>query len=505
MRLILLWTVIGAALGIATPANPVGLTNDGAQYLSAARNLRAGEGFATSILYFDEHYVTGKLPAPQTVWPPGYSAILAGFTALGLTEDGASRAVGIVALAAILAITCALTLRLTGSAIASSLASIWVAGVTEFLFYVRTPNTDLLFVALVLGALACVAGPAGASWQRWLMAGLLGAAAVYVRYAGVFLFATLGIWALRSPRHAVTPRERGTPLLALIPGGVLIALLMLRNLLLIGNLKGGNSKTVMQPLSGLLRTTFESLVDGLGGASLTDLRAGGTTAFLAALGLAALLAGTATLTLAMRNLRLVKGVVTGLGVLLIFSFVYLAGVIAISRGTMLTFGLRYLLPLLPCLVVVVVAAGWTGGRAARAGALATSLLAAIAGIGAFERRWDSRVRLATRPDAALVEWARSRAPGAPLLAIGLSQADALRLGGGVLVVPQSYFTARAWDAEELRSVAQQFGVQQVIVVKQRPGLPTYPGIAAELIRGRALDWLTPADETSTARILTVRR
>jgi hypothetical protein len=504
VRLILLWTVIGAALGLAAPANPLGLTNDGAQYLSGARNLQATGRFTTSILYFDEHYLTGRLPAPQTVWPPGYPAALAGLGALGLSEEAGTRAIGVASLAAVLGLTFLLGGRLSGSPVAGSLAALWVVGITELLFYVRTPNTDLPFMAFVLGALACVADPTRSSRRRWILAGLFAAASMYVRYAGIFVFAALGVWALLSRWRAGTVRERLEPVWSLVPGGVLIALLMLRNVLLIGDPRGGNSKSVTQPLGGLLRTTFESLVDGLGGTSLSGLRAGGFTTFFAVAGVAALVIGAASVAMGMRHRRLLSDFAPKAALLGLFVLMYTGGVIAISRGTMLTFGLRYLLPVLPCLVLVVVTAGWMGGRAARVAAATTCVLAAIAGTGAFRERLESRIRLAGRPDAALLEWAQARPPGTPLLVIGVSQAEAFQMGGSVLVVPQSFFTARAWDADELRDVVRRYGVRHIIAAKARANTPSYPGLPADVIRGRTPDWLSPAGETPTVRILTVR-
>jgi hypothetical protein len=78
------------------------------------------------------------------------------------------------------------------------------------------------------------------------------------------------------------------------------------------------------------------------------------------------------------------------------------------------------------------------------------------------------------------------------------------MGGSVLVVPQSFFTARAWDADELRDVVRRYGVRHIIAAKARANTPSYPGLPADVIRGRTPDWLSPAGETPTVRILTVR-
>jgi hypothetical protein len=504
VKLILVWTIIGAALGLAAPVNPLGLTNDGAQYLSGARNLQSTGRFATSILYFDEHYQSGQIPAPQTVWPPGYSAVLAGLGEVGVSERGATRMIGVLSLAATLGLTFLLGLRLTGSPLAGSLAALWVAGITELLFYVRTPNTDLPFVALTLAALAMCAGARPAAWPRWILAGLLVAAAMYFRYAGVFLFPAVGGYALYQGWHSAGSwRAKIRPILALLPGAALIAGLMLRNFLLVGSAKGGNTKSITQSLTGLIETTVIGFVDGLGATSLSDFRAGGWTAGLAAMGAVALaLMLAAALVGTWSRRRLPWGAEAGL--VASFALVYTAGVIAVSRGTMLTFGLRYLLPVLPCLVVLLVAAAWSESRLLRALTAAAAVLATVAGSGAYQRRWEARAAQAPKPDQRLLEWAgsRGRRP-APVLAVGISQATALELGGSVLIVPRSYFTARPWTVEQLREVVTRYGVTHVIAATDAAD-EDYPGAAGELLRGIAPEWLERVTGTDRASVYLVK-
>jgi hypothetical protein len=496
--------MLGAALGLAAPLNPLGLTNDGAQYLSGARNLRDTGRFATSILYFDEHYQSGRLPAPQTVWPPGYSAALVGLGALGLSESGATRLIGVVSIAATLGLTFLLGYLLTGSPVAGSLAALWVGGITELLFYVRTPNTDLPFVALSLAALAMCAGARPSAWLRWILAGLLIAAAMYIRYVGIFLVPAIGGYAVYQGWRSAGPwRARIRPILALLPGAGLIAALMLRNILLVGSAKGGNTKSITQSLTGLIQTTVIGFVDGLGAASLSDFRAGGWTARLAAMGalaLALILLAAVVGTWPRRRLPWSAEA----GLLASFALVYTAGVIAVSRGTMLTFGLRYLLPVLPCLVVLFVAAAWSGSRRLRAVTAAAAVFAMAAGIGAYPRRLEARGAQAPRPDRGLLQWAASRGPRpAPVLAVGISQAAALELGGSVLIVPRSYFTARPWTVEQLREVVAQYGVSHVIASTDADDAD-YPGATGELLRGSAPEWLERVTGTDRASVYLVK-
>ncbi|HET9275698.1 MAG TPA: hypothetical protein VFN96_06495 [Gemmatimonadales bacterium] len=498
---VLLWTALGAGLGAVAPPNPLGLTNDGAQYLSGARNLRAGNGYSTSILHFDEHYRAGRLPSPQTVWPPAYPASLAALTALGLSEDAAVRCSGIAALGAIVGLTFALAMALSGSATAGSLAALWVAANTELLFYVRTPSTELAFMAFGLGALVAVARADASRAVPWIAGGLLAAAAMYTRYAGLFVAMGLGVYALvvawRAPGSW---RERARPVLGLLPGAALIAGLLLRNLVLAGDLKGGNSKTVSQSIPGLLRETVVGLADGLGGTSLSDLRAGGLRALLAAGGALALVVAGLLVLRFWKELRR-----PGALPVLLVAVLYTAGVIAISSRTMLTFGLRYLLPVLPCLVVLALAGAWKASRAARALALGAAVLAAGAGIGAYGRRLEVREKAGPAAvDGALLTWARSPESAGRILGVGLSQAQAFLLDREVLLVPHSFFTGAPWDRSQVDAVVSRYGVRWVVVGRVRDP-QAWPGFARELLAGRVPGWLRPAARGPGADVFSVEK
>src|SRR5262245_42527564 len=53
------------------------VTTDTAQYMGVARNIVDGKGITTSIIYYEEQYRQARIPAQQTVWPPGYPALIA--------------------------------------------------------------------------------------------------------------------------------------------------------------------------------------------------------------------------------------------------------------------------------------------------------------------------------------------------------------------------------------------------------------------------------------------
>ena len=58
---------------------------DTAVYISVAKNILKGKGFSTSIIYYDEDRLTGKIPAPETVFPNGYPFLISLVMMLGVS------------------------------------------------------------------------------------------------------------------------------------------------------------------------------------------------------------------------------------------------------------------------------------------------------------------------------------------------------------------------------------------------------------------------------------
>src|SRR5205814_613629 len=102
-RVLALWAlVLGATLvGFVTLYDPSFIDIDGAFFVSAGKNLASGRGFTTSILWHEEQYRLGRMPAPQTVFPPGYPLLIALVSRLGADPPYAAFLVSLVSFAAI--------------------------------------------------------------------------------------------------------------------------------------------------------------------------------------------------------------------------------------------------------------------------------------------------------------------------------------------------------------------------------------------------------------------
>lgn len=237
---------LAAATLLVRIAEPAFLDTDAAQYLSTAVNAAAGEGLATDIVYYDQQYAAGTVPAPQTVFPPGLPLMLALIIATGVDPVLASLALG------------TLSLCLTGLVIYAFLAGmrvmrplaligtgIWLALGLAWL-NVLEGRAEVPFTLASLGAVMLAA--TARRRTSWLVAaGLLCSAAILLRYQGVFLLAALGICSLidairARPRSAATSIRYASALLVL-PAMTVLALVV-RNLELAASPAGGPVDTV---------------------------------------------------------------------------------------------------------------------------------------------------------------------------------------------------------------------------------------------------------------------
>jgi hypothetical protein len=354
-----LFAGFATAVVLVTWSRTTQISNDGVQYVEAARRLLAGDGYSTGILYFDEQYQSGKLPAPQTVWPPGTSLGIAGLAALGMEPESAGRLLARLAFIMLPPLVFLIGLRLTASAGLAALCAAWQLGMTEYWMYLASPNSDLPFMAAALGSWVMIPR-ADHEEGRWLWTSLLAGVATVFRYAGVFLVLAMGVLMLADVmgRWRRTGKLALRPFLLVAPGCLLVAGLLIRNRLVAGDLRGGNTRAVTQPVTDLLIETVRSLLDvtaavtrvHLGGGGLASVGAGLGLLGLAALGVVA----ARGLWRAPRDFEVRRPAyryASGLGVV---AGIYLSAMIWTASGTMLTYGSRYLLPIVPILVCLTV-------------------------------------------------------------------------------------------------------------------------------------------------------
>jgi hypothetical protein len=167
------------------------VVNDGVQYLSTAGNWLAGNGFYTDALIYDPHFQR-VLPAPQTVWPPGYPFAIALTSLSGLDLPLAALVLNL-ATHALAAVLVHLVLRKMGvTAMFSALAALLFYLMAMPWSFVTGIITEPLFTTLLLAATLTLPNTNRHGILPWLVCGLLMAMAVYVRYSAVFFAAGVG-------------------------------------------------------------------------------------------------------------------------------------------------------------------------------------------------------------------------------------------------------------------------------------------------------------------------
>ena len=245
--MMLLWCVVlclimgGRLQWRAEPSQP----NDTFQYYSVARNALEGRVGYTSIVHFDAERSFGTVPAPLVTFPVGYPLLLAALVALGPTLDQAAVAINLLAAIACVIVIATAARRLQLSRLATHAAVGGFVLNAAIAWWTTTASTELVFTATITAAVLWLALPrrheSSPSTADALVAGLLVGLSYYLRYAGLFVLvglvaATVLAW-LRPGRL----RFRQYAAAALV-SGFLMAAGLIRNLLIVGNWRGGNEK-----------------------------------------------------------------------------------------------------------------------------------------------------------------------------------------------------------------------------------------------------------------------
>lgn len=242
---------------------------DAAQYLNVARNLLDGSGLSSSLVYYEEQLIQGRMPAPQTVFPPGMPLVMTGFLAIGLEQGVAAHLAGVLFFCATgLAIVILLRRFGVGPLLTFAGTLVWYVQGTAWANVV-IGRTETLFTLLVFLA-AVVILVAEGRVHRYVLAGALAAAAVLVRYQGVFFVIALGLWCAwtlwRVPMQEQT-RFIGRAVALLSLPALTTACLVVRNLVLVGSPGGGPVDTAHHLPAhgkGVLQSAYWALSPSLG-------------------------------------------------------------------------------------------------------------------------------------------------------------------------------------------------------------------------------------------------
>jgi hypothetical protein len=343
--------------------NPLPLSNDSFQYLKVAESIASGKGIETPLVHFDSERSEGRIPAPMTTFAPGYPAVVALGSVPAGSFEGAARALSVAASALVVLLTClfgefaGLTRNGTRLALALLLLN------SFFLHFSTAVASEPLFLLTSLSGLLVIARTLEKSAEQRVLPGLafgqfLIACSYWTRYAGLFVFVAVVLHAMIA---LAVMRNRRTLLYAASCGisGALIGLIMIRNLLLVGNWKGGNEKHLNSPLGPLAGDYVRAQIHLLFGSHLTD----GWTVATIAFASAAILAGGAAL---LRSRQSSPGgaprpMASGFALLVLYVAVSTGSLLYLGKTSPISFGPRMFYPLLPLYAVgalVAVEQGW---------------------------------------------------------------------------------------------------------------------------------------------------
>ena len=513
---------VGICAGCWTSFDPLWIANDTTQAMSVARNLLSGQGITTDVIYYEEQYATGQVPAPQTVFPPGSPMLIAATASLGLPITVAAYVVSSVCFAAVAVLLLWEALRMGRSLPAATLLTLCWCGCIQCWNNTWVMMSEMPYVMLTLLSLLLL--PAGRSRSfRWLFAsGCAAAAAFTIRYAGVFWFITVagyfGIELLRHRRWNVVTEALSwgiVPLLTLTAS-------FWRNHRLSGEWTGGNPFGEYRPFSISLWELYQSVAQTLGWAKSRLISGGGAELLLAA----ACVFGMIWFVRSRQAVRVrsMQQSDTSCRPWIWTSGLYILVTVGLLLylDTRSPVGLspRKLLPLLPFSLLLV---GWGSSRFSveseryRRQLAPVALLLAAALVWGQVNVWQ-QVTTRVHPAARIAQTMttpigtetlretlrRETSTSAPLLTNEPHSVNYL-LERPVLGLPESDYTDRVWTEQEVLQIVETYSVRQVALFLDVYAESTVrPPFFDRLAAGDVPDWLQPTYVDERLILLSVR-
>ena len=235
------------------------LVNDVAQAMVAARCLEAGDGYATDALYYPENYAGNKIPAPQTVFPPGLPFAMVFLKWFSVEPIQAAFLLALVSFVLIPILLYVLCMRCgTTTSIALTTGLLWLGVVTAW-ENVFDRKTDVTFLMFTLVSTLFLVRPVRRPILMACLAGCLAAMAMLMRYAGLFFLIAAALTILVEwIRHRTRTKFAELVAFCLPSGGTLVALFA-RNYQVAGSVKGGNSYRLQKPWIESARDFYRSI------------------------------------------------------------------------------------------------------------------------------------------------------------------------------------------------------------------------------------------------------
>jgi len=484
---VLLWGVVGLAAALSMLAlHPASLSNDGYQYLSVAANIRHGNGAATDLVYFDTERSHGRIPAPLTTFPMGYSFAVGMLSSFVGGFETAARILSAICFAGTTALLASVLIAVRINPFVRAVMMLLFAANVVSVSFSAAVATESMFVFIFTAAIAALlCALLEDQHSRFhlpiTLAGMTMAGLSYwVRYAGLFLILTVVLYfGIRSLRH----RGRAAALdfcATLIPLG-LAGALMARNLLLVGNWKGGNEIAVIHPLRAVLADYARAQLHLLSGGHAVKFGVWEGFLLAGSLGLGALL------------VRVLLRDGLGGGALLprldriwtlpfTCTAVYSVGLFYAGLRTVISFGTRMFLPVLPLYILLFgLALHWLLSRALFSGEqiwLRAALCVFVIGYIGVNARDLNMSQTETRQEylaglfaertadgQLLSDWVNAHVAPAAIIAAQDGQAIGYLLHRRTLGLVESEYSYERWECPEIRTQMNRFGAHYLILYR----------------------------------------
>jgi hypothetical protein len=484
------WALLALLSALAIRAyRPMPLLDDSYQYLNVAENLQHGRGVTTALIHFDPERSHGRMPAPLTTFPPGYAAVIAA-TGYGRDLEATARLVSCVCYAATAAcLMWAMVLTSVTIFLRQAILFLFVTNAVA-LSFAASVLTEPLYMLLSTGSVvgliwaekAAETGlPKHSVIGRAAIAYSLAGLAYWVRYAGLFLIVAVVGYALLQ-LALERSRLRAVLLLTTLIPVAMAAALMLRNVVTVGTWKGGNDMAVQNPLKTVAADHVR--------AHLHLMLGGHAATFGVFEGL--LLAGLAFLGfVAVRQVGAYRNPDAAALLVALCVLIYSAGIFYAGLRTVISFGTRMFLPVLPLYLLLL---GMGVNRVARGGRadapsasplesrwLKLALLLVIAASASVNARdlYEPRVPapheilagLYAQPVAGgqpLLKWVESNIGADDVVVATDGQATGYLLHRPTISMVGPHYSPVRWECDEVKEQMRRFKSSYVILYKPPP-------------------------------------
>ena len=506
-----------------------GISNDLTQVLTVARNIAHGNGIVTDTLYYQEHHDINQMPAPQTVFPPGQPVIIALLMKCGFAVLPAAGLISGSAFVLIAVCVYFLARRSGASNEVSLVAAIlWLCIVLAWSNMVAR-KSDVPFTALTMLSACLLLRDNSKQVRNAVLAGIVAAIALTVRYAGLFFMTAVGVtlvmdWLFRRSRL-----QFQTLIGFCVPAGAMCATLFWRNYSLVGDIKGGNNYAVEKPFIEIARNIYRQ-ISALSGLDYARLRVGGLAEWLlllvAVMGIAWLCRSRKILPGVLREV--VSAVRENRTLLLALFYPVLTVVMMYVLETKSQPGSRdrMYLAALPFLFSGLARVGQAVGnhgpqslfRCVFGGAIVVMLLgqANVAyerfGLNRHEDHWYFLSTVVERPlgdesAETLREFLSQRISHEHPLLANEPQRSGELLQVPIVGLPSTLYTPQVWTADPVKEVVDKYDIQYVVCFTDAGSLEYEEDVVffSHLASGDVPDWLEMYYEDKQFQVFRVRR